>query len=198
MIVPQSETLDKDLFIAGLDAVREIGGQELAQVLLEQAGQSRFGHNELLPDRIPIDQYLNFRDTALEFLQESFRMTAFNTGRLLARKLRAQQGKEIDKLLQAFAHSKSKLPVIGQAAVLAAKDNPGTVRAELDDEDKLILTIEDCPECRGLKEETPFCYLNQGLLSEFAEIFLDVRATTRETRCTAMGDRFCEIEVRIL
>ncbi|HEY6327911.1 MAG TPA: V4R domain-containing protein [Blastocatellia bacterium] len=193
----ETETLDRDLFIAGLDAVREIGGQELAQVLLEQAGQSRFKHNELLPDRIPIDQYLHFRDTALEFLQESFRMTAFNTGRLLARNLRAQRGKEIEKLLQAFAYSKNKLPVIGQAAVLAAKDNPGTVRAELEDDDRLLLTIENCPECRGLKEETPFCYLNQGVLSEFAEIFLDVHVTTRETRCAALGDEFCEIEVRI-
>ena len=192
-----NETLDKGLFIAGLDAVREIGGQELAQLLLEQAGQAEFGHNELLPDRITIDQYIRFRDTALEFLQESYRMTAFNTGRLLTRKLKAEKGNEIEMLVQAFGYAKNRLPVIGQAAVLASKENPGTVHAEMRDTDVLSLTIEDCPECRGLKEKTPFCYLNQGVIAEFAEAYLDLHVVTQEKNCIALGDAVCEIEVRI-
>ena len=59
----------------------------------------------------------------------------------------------------------------------------------------LVITILDCPECRGLKREAPFCFLNQGIITEFAERYLGVRVRTQETACIATGASACRVEV---
>jgi predicted hydrocarbon binding protein len=187
--VPE-ESLEKGLVLAGLDALRQIGGDALVHVLLSQAGQEGLASDN--GDRVPIQQYFKYRDTALEFLQDSFCTTAFETGRILVRRLRREREAQLRALLGSFEHASNKLPAIGQAAVLAAKGNPGSVRAAMRG-DSLVITIEDCPECRGLRREIPFCYLNQGIITEFAESHLGIKVKVEETRCMALGERACEI-----
>jgi predicted hydrocarbon binding protein len=87
--------------------------------------------------------------------------------------------------------------VIGQCAVLAAKGNPGVVKANMRGEDLLLITIDNCPECRELQQDVPFCTLNQGVITEFAEVHLGLAVTTKETACMAMGAPRCEISVRL-
>jgi predicted hydrocarbon binding protein len=196
--VEEMETLEKELVIAGMEALRQIGGETLVQVLLTQPGMLDFSRAEALPAQIPIDAYLRYRDTLLDFLQESFCMMAFQTGQILMRSLHHEKGAQIKRLIEQFKYAANKLPAIGQASVLAAEDNPGIVRAAMKGEKLLAITIEHCPECRGLHRDTPFCYLNQGLITEFADLYMGIRVQTQETKCTAMGDHFCEIEVSIL
>jgi hypothetical protein len=196
--VEEMETLEKELVIAGMEALKQIGGETLVQVLLTQPGMLDFSRTESLPDQIPIDVYLRHRNTLLEFLQESFCMMAFQTGQILMRSLHPEKGAQIKRLLEQFKYAANKLPAIGQASVLAAEDNPGIVRATMKGDKLLAITIEDCPECRGLHRNTPFCYLNQGLITEFADLYMGIRVQTQETKCMAMGDHFCEIEVNIL
>jgi predicted hydrocarbon binding protein len=188
------QTLEKRLVVAGLDALREIGGEALVQVLLTQAGTPDIAQGSAT-DRVPLDEYLRYRDTAIDFLRESFCGTAFETGRLLARSLRRDHEDRLRALLTSYGDTASKLPLIGQAAVLGARNNPGVVRAAMRGDNLLVITIEDCPECRGLKRDTPFCFLNQGLITELAEGDLGIKVKTEETKCIAMGDRQCEIQV---
>jgi predicted hydrocarbon binding protein len=189
-----AQTLEKRVVAAGLDALREIGGEALVQVLLAQAGTPDIGRGGAT-ERVSLDDYLRYRDAAIDFLRESFCGAAFETGRLLARGLRRDRADQLRALLTCDG-STSKLLAIGQAAVLGTRNNPGVVRAALRGTDLLVITIEDCPECRGLKRDTPFCFLNQGLVTELAEGDLGVKVKTEETKCIAMGDRQCEIQVR--
>ena len=192
-----SEGLEKGLVAAGLDALREVGGDALVQVILAQVGRPDFADATSLSERVPIGEYLRYRDTLIDFLDESFCRTAFETGRLLVRSLKHQKEGQIKALVAQFRHAKNKLPLIGQAAVLAAKGNPGVVRAAMDGEDRLLITIENCPECRELKRATPFCTINQGVITEFAELHLGLAVQTREISCISMGAPQCVIEVRL-
>jgi len=193
----EGESLEKQLVVAGLDALREVGGDALVEVILSQAGEAGLAYSDSLEERIPLDQYLHYRDTVLDFLGDSFSSTAFETGRLLVRTLKHEREGQIKALIAQFRHAPNQLPAIGQVAVLAAKGNPGTVRASMKGDDLLVITIANCPECRQLKRATPFCYLNQGVITEFAEAHLGLEVQTEETRCMALGDAQCEIEVRL-
>jgi predicted hydrocarbon binding protein len=193
--LPQPESLQAGLVRAGFEALRQIGGDALVQILLAQAGE--LGLDDLATGelRIPIEQYLRYRDAALDFLGNSFASTAFETGKILVQKLENERPPGITWLLEQYKHAANQLPLIGQVAVLAAKDNPGKVTAKMKSKDVLLITIERCPECRGLRRESPFCFLNQGVISEFASLFLNLQVVTNETRCMAVGDERCEIEV---
>ncbi len=190
------ESLEASLVKAGFDALRQIGGEPLVHILLAEAGEPGLAEQSSSGQgRVPIDQYLRYRDAALEFLQESFATTAFETGQILVRMLKDKSQQQISFLLNQYKHAANKLPLIGQAAVLAAKDNPGLVQAKMKTNDVLLITIENCPECRGLTREKPFCYINQGVITEFASTYLYLQIATTETRCMAIGDPRCEIEV---
>ncbi len=197
-LLEEGEALEKELVVAAMDALREIGGEELVQVLLWQADRLDFASADTMSDHVPVEQYLQYRDTAIDFLQSSFCATAFQTGQHLLRNLHGEKIEQVKKLIGQFKYSANKLPAIGQAAVLAARGNPGVVRAVMKGKDLLVVTIENCPECRCLQTDGPFCYLNQGVITEFAERYLDLQVQTEETRCAAMGDAVCEIEVSII
>lgn len=190
------ETLERRLLTGGLEAVRQLGGEALVQILLAQAGQPDFA-GPAAPQRVPLADYLRYRDSALEFLREGFCATAFETGRILARSLISEHEGQLKALGAQFAHAPNPLPLIGQAAVLGARGNPGVVRASMRGPDLLVIIIESCPECRGLTRDAPFCFLNQGLMTELAERYLGLRVKTEETRCIATGGRACEIQVTL-
>lgn len=197
-LLEEVETLEKELVVAAMDALREIGGEDLVQVLLWQADRLDFASAETLSDRVPVEQFLQYRDTAIDFLQASFCATAFQAGQHLLKNLQSDKVEQVKKLIGQFKYSANKLPAIGQAAVLAAKGNPGIVRATMKNKDLLVVTIENCPECRNLQADGPFCYINQGVITEFAEKYLNLQVQTEEVKCSAMGDPACEIEVSIV
>ncbi|MEO8378625.1 MAG: V4R domain-containing protein [Acidobacteriota bacterium] len=193
--MPESESLQAALVLAGFDALRMIGGDALVQILLLQAGEQDLENLAASDARIPIEQYLRYRDAALDFLGDSFATTAFQTGKILVRKLEKERPPQMTWLLDQYKHAANQLPLIGQAAVLASAGNPGKVTAKMKTKDVLLITIERCPECRGLERFKPFCNINQGVISEFAHLFLNLGVSTKETRCMAMGHDRCEIEV---
>ena len=197
-LLSDGEMLEKGLVLAAMDALREIGGEELVQVLLWQADRLDFASANTMSDLVPVEQFLQYRDTAIDFMQDSFCATAFRTGQHLLRNLQHEKVEQVKKLLGQFKYSVNKLTAIGQAAVLAAKGNPGIVRASMKSNNLLVVTIENCPECRHLRADGPFCYLNQGVITEFAEMYLDLTVRTEETKCRAIGDELCEIEVSIV
>lgn len=190
-----AESLERGLVLAGLDALRQLRGDAVVRLILGQATAQDRGDREGGSSRVPIVDYLRYRDAVLAYLGEGFGPVAFETGRSLVRNLRHRKVDEIRALIDQIGSGPSQLAVIGQAAVLAAKDNPGMVRAVMKGDQLLVITIEKCAECRGLKRETPICFLNQGIITEFAERHLGVRVRTRETACMGTGAALCQIEV---
>lgn len=191
---PSEETIEKELVLAAIDALKVVGGEKLARIILRAAGKPEFEEGDKLPERIPLADYFRFRDTAVEILGNSFGGTAFQAGQVMMQNLKNEKVRQIERLIARSRATMNRLPFIGQAAVLAAKGNPGIVRATMR-KDALLIKIEDCPECRGLQRQTPFCFLTQGLIVEFANSYLNLRVTTRETQCATLGDPCCEIKV---
>lgn len=194
----ETETLEAGLVLAGLDALRQIEGGPAVRAILEQAVGPALLEAEAGGRRVPIVDYLRYRDAALAYLGPSFDAVAFETGRTLVRNLRHKRMGEIQALLAQFKDAAQRLPAIGQAAVLAARGNPGVVRALPQGDSRLLIVIEQCPECRDVQRDTPFCFLNQGIITEFAARYLGVQVTTRETACMALGAPHCEIEVALV
>ena len=198
VVMPESqktETLAKDLVLAGLESVRQLGGEDLVQMLLERPGMPDLGGAQMMDERVPLDFYLQYRDAALDFFQDAYALTAFQTGIQMVENLEnGAQRHQLQMLVKRFRHTANPLLLLGQAAVLAAEGNPGKVRATAD-RGGLVLSIENCPECRGLRHSAPICYLNQGVATEFARRFLNIEVRTSEVRCSALGDPCCEIRV---
>lgn len=190
-----AESLERGVVLAGLDALRQLKGDAFVRVILGQAvAQDRTGR-DTVSSRGPIVDYLRYRDTIMDYVGDGFGDVAFETGRTLVRNLRHRKVDEIRALIGHLGSAPSRLAVIGQAAMLAARDNPGIVRAAMEDDALLVVTILKCPECCGLKRQAPFCFLNQGIITEFAARYLGVRVRTQETACIAVGAPFCRIEV---
>jgi len=197
--VNESESLERGLVLAGLDALRQSRGDAVVRLILSRAAAPELSDGpEQAAGQVRIVDYLRYRDAALEYLGDSFNNVAFETGRALVRNLRHKKVEEVQALIARFDRGANKLAILGQAAVLAAKGNPGAVRAAMDGESRLLITIDKGPECRGLERETPFCFLNQGLVTEFAARHLGTRVVTEETACMALGSPFCRIEVTLV
>lgn len=191
-----NETLEAGLVLAGLDALRQIEGGAVVRAIMDEALVPAREDAQSAASRVPIVDYLRYRDAALTYLGESFHAVAFETGRVLVRNLRHRRLEdEVRALIAQFRGATSPLPVIGQAAVLAARGNPGVVRAAMKDATRMAIVIERCPECRGVDRDKPFCFLNQGVITEFALRYLEAAVSTRETACMAQGAPACEIEV---
>lgn len=197
MTASEAESLETGLVLAGLDALRQISGDEVMRRIVGQATASDAVPGRDDPARVPIVDYVRYRNTAVEVLGEKFGVIAFETGRALVRNLRHPKVDEIRSLVERLADNPNKLFLVGQAAVLAARHNPGVVRAAFKPDGVLAIKIEACPECLGLSLKKPFCFLNQGIIVEFAERYLGARVHTEETRCMAQGDPFCQTEVAL-
>src|ERR1043165_9692974 len=103
-IVEEMETLEKGLVIAGVEALRQIGGETLVQVVFGQAEMRDFARTETLPDEVSLAEYLRYRDTLLDFLHESFCMVAFQTGQILMRTLHHEKESQIKRLIEQFKY----------------------------------------------------------------------------------------------
>jgi len=67
------------------------------------------------------------------------------------------------------------------------------------EENRLILRIENLWECETMKNETeaPASYYVKGFLSGLVDSFLNKKVVTREKKCIALGDPYCEFEINI-
>lgn len=182
------------LFTAVVDAVRQIGGDAFVAVVSNHAGGGDIPRHP--EERVPLAEYLSWRDAALHFLGDSFHAVAFEAGRMLGRRQRRNGRDELEALCQQLTPGYDKLLFLGQATVVAARKHPGRIRCLRQGTDELVVTINACLECRGLRWQRPSCGLYLGLVTELAEGFLGLKVAARETACIAIGDSLCQIEVR--
>ncbi|MFQ5839900.1 MAG: V4R domain-containing protein [Candidatus Methylomirabilales bacterium] len=189
------EFLDRELMATALSALKTMGGENLLRIVTQEAGRPEFAAPERLPTRIPIEDFFLLRDKALQTMGKGFQTWSFLVGQGLLRNLKPEKVEAIRQLVDKSKYAMNELALIGQAAVLGATGSPGSVKTSLD-RDRLLIQIQNCPECRGLQRQaSPFCFINQGVLTEFARRYLDTEVKTSETKCAAMGDPYCEIEV---
>ncbi len=188
------ESIEKGLVLSAITALKGVGGDTLVSILFGAEDPFAPANLERLPDRIPLSEFLRLRDRAIDLLGRSFAGTALSAGREMIKHVPAEKAALLEQLIRTSRHTLGDLAVLGQAALLASQGNPGTVRPSMDREG-LLLRLENCPECRSLSWETPFCFINQGIVTEFAKRYLNLEVSTTETQCMAMGASFCVIRI---
>ena len=63
---------------------------------------------------------------------------------------------------------------------------------------KLVLRVDECVSCAGITNANgPICHFEAGMVGGLVRAFAGVDARAVETRCNAVGDRTCGIEVQI-
>ncbi|MFN7131510.1 MAG: V4R domain-containing protein [Myxococcales bacterium] len=109
-------------------------------------------------------------------------------GHVLGQAVVGLAGKDVDRYLALVREVCLKLS-IGQV-VLEKMDNTKGL---------IVLRVDECVSCAGLGGATaPICHFEAGLVGGLVKVFVgrDVRAV--ETRCNAVGDKTCGIEVKVL
>ncbi|MFO0591605.1 MAG: V4R domain-containing protein [Polyangiaceae bacterium] len=77
----------------------------------------------------------------------------------------------------------------------------GTVSAEKVDlaSGVLVLRVDECVSCAGIeKAKVPICHFEAGMVAGIVRTFVDKPVKAMETRCHAVGDDACAVEVKIL
>ncbi|MBS0393620.1 MAG: bacteriochlorophyll 4-vinyl reductase [Proteobacteria bacterium] len=59
----------------------------------------------------------------------------------------------------------------------------------------VVLTIEDCPICRGTHAPAAVCEYYRATFERLFRALVDARTTVRETLCAAVGDGRCRFEL---
>jgi predicted hydrocarbon binding protein len=72
----------------------------------------------------------------------------------------------------------------------------GKIRTEFST-DTLVVKVENCCFCDGIKMDKPVCYELAGITSETLTLIAKEQVTVRETQCIAKGDALCEFEAGI-
>lgn len=64
---------------------------------------------------------------------------------------------------------------------------------------RLSLRVDECVSCAGISgAKAPICNFEAGLVAGVARVFVGSEVKAIETRCNAVGDRTCGIDVHVL
>ncbi len=77
----------------------------------------------------------------------------------------------------------------------------GTVVAEKVDlaNGLIVLRVDECVSCAGIENaKVPICHFEAGMVAGIVRSFVDRPVKAMETRCHAIGDDTCGVEVRII
>jgi uncharacterized protein len=89
---------------------------------------------------------------------------------------------------------------LGLVRDVALKLSLGLVVPEKIDlgEGRLVLRVDECVSCAGIvSASAPICHFEAGMVGGLVRAFAGRDARAIETRCNAVGDRTCGIEVQI-
>lgn len=63
----------------------------------------------------------------------------------------------------------------------------------------LVLRVDECVSCAGISQvPAPICQFEAGMVGGIVRTFLNANVKAIETRCNAVGDNTCGIDVHIL
>jgi predicted hydrocarbon binding protein len=109
-------------------------------------------------------------------------------GQVLGNAVLPQAGKDLPKYLELIRGVCLQLS-IGQLALEKADNAAGL----------LTLKVDECVSCAGIAgAKAPICNFEVGLVAGVVKVFVSREVKAVETRCNAVGDRTCAVDVRIL
>jgi predicted hydrocarbon binding protein len=170
-------------------------GQKLLQSIL--AGDDHVENRETLGPRVPIQLFQALRLIGLgssieQMVGAGARALIYQSGArvglVLGGAVMPRSGKDLAKYLQLVRDVCLKL-AIGQV-VLEQESNA---------EGRLVLRVDECVSCAGISGvSAPICNFEAGLVGGLVKAFVGREVRAVETRCNAIGDRTCGIDVHVL
>ena len=109
-------------------------------------------------------------------------------GTVLGNVVLPQAGKDLKKYVELVRGLCIKL-TIGQVVLEKADNQAGM----------LVLKVDECVSCAGIEgAQAPICNFEAGLVGGVVRAFVNKEVKAIETRCNAVGDNTCGIDVHIL
>lgn len=168
---------------------------QLLRSILE--GKKEVKNRKTLGPMVPIQLFQALRligmGTSIEaMVGDGARALVYQSGQrvgsLLGQAVLPQSGKDLGKFLGLVRDVCLQL-TIGQV-VLEKADN---------DKGRLSLRVDECVSCAGIEgAKAPICHFEAGLVGGIVRAFVNTEVRAVETRCNAVGDNLCGIEVQIL
>ncbi len=67
------------------------------------------------------------------------------------------------------------------------------------DQGELSLRVDECVSCAGIQQmNAPICHFEAGMVGGIVRVFLGREVKATETKCNAVGDTTCLIDVKII
>jgi predicted hydrocarbon binding protein len=160
-------------------------------------GDQQVANRASLGPRIPIQLFQALRLIALgtsmeEMLGGGSRALVYRSGQRLGMTLGGalapQAGSDLQRYLELVSGVAQQLSI-------------GLVIAEKVDltEGRLILRVDECVSCAGITNASaPICHFEAGMVGGLVRVFAGKETRAVETRCNAVGDKTCGIEVKLL
>jgi predicted hydrocarbon binding protein len=159
-------------------------------------GDANVANRMTLGPKIPIQLFQALRLIAMgsaleEMVGGGARALVYRSGQrlgeVLGRAVAPQAGKDLNKYLGIVREVSLKLSI-------------GLVVAEKVDlsEGKLVLRVDECVSCAGIANATaPICHFEAGMVGGIVKAFANCDVRAIETRCNAVGDKTCGVDVQL-
>jgi len=161
------------------------------------AGKKEVQNRRTLGPMVPIQLFQALRLIGMgssieQMVGDGARALVYQSGQrvgiVLGQAVLSDANKDLNKYLELIRNVCLNL-TIGQVVLEKADTTAG----------KLTLRVDECVSCAGISgAKAPICNFEAGLVGGIVRVFVarDVKAV--ETRCNAVGDRTCGIDVEVL
>ncbi len=161
------------------------------------AGETEVGNRSTLGPMVPIKLFQVLRLVAVGRELENF----VGGG---ARALVFQSGKSVGEALGSAVLPQSNNDLetyVGLIQTVAKALSIGLViptRVNLDS-GELSLRVDECVSCAGISNvRAPICHFEAGMVGGIVKVFLNREIKAAETKCNAIGDNCCLIDVKVV
>jgi predicted hydrocarbon binding protein len=169
--------------------------QKLLQSIL--AGDQQVANRATLGPMVPIRLFQALRligmGSSIEHMVgDGARALVYQSGQrigtILGQAVLPRSGRDLPKYLTEVRELCLNLTV-GQVVLEKADNASGT----------LVLRVDECVSCAGISGmKAPICNFEAGMVGGIVKVFVGREVKAVETRCNAVGDNTCGIEVTVL
>jgi predicted hydrocarbon binding protein len=161
------------------------------------AGKREVANRKHLGPMVPIQLFQALRLIGMgssieQMVGDGARALVYQSGQRVGQALGGavlpEAGKDLNKYLKLIRDVCLTL-TIGQVVLEKADNDAG----------KLTLRVDECVSCAGIAgAQAPICNFEAGLVGGVVRVFVAKEVKAIETRCNAVGDNTCGIDVHIL
>ena len=161
------------------------------------AGKNEVANRTTLGSQVPIQLFQALRLVGLGTAMEStvgagasalVYRAGQDLGMAVGGALKPKSGNDLDDYLDLVKSSCNHLR-IGAVVVEKVDLSSG----------EMTIRVDECVSCAGIQDTSaPLCNFEAGLVGGFVRAFVGVPVRATETRCSALGDSTCGVDVTIL